>query len=374
MFLFRYLPSPPRYRSYILLEPLGGSVPHKQKPRRVHVPRCIYAALAGLFIASVVFNIVHLVRSTHTPPVPLDDFQQLKTYPLLNESAIPSLSEDAWHSAAVVTTLYSDSYAPAVATLGHSLHLVHTSARLVLLYIPSKVSAEALCLATSSGFVAYPVERIPPPADGRGMLKHFADQYTKLRLWSLDALPDPITSLVYIDSDTLVLRNFDELFSLPYNFAAAPDVWLGQRGFTLDFNAGVVFLRPDSELFDSMLAALEVARYPPGWAEQAFLNQYFATDVLRLPLAYNGNIAIKRRAPKVWDSLQDEMRVVHYTMAKPFLSRSGKGVPLDHLEERVRAAAEEHEGLYREEVLQWGDMWREARRVYADELRKCMIY
>ncbi|EKM50576.1 glycosyltransferase family 8 protein [Phanerochaete carnosa HHB-10118-sp] len=362
-----------RYHSYILLEPLGDSLPQRRTSRHVHVSCLAYVVLAGLFIASVVLNIVHFVRSTHSPPAPLDDYQQLKLYPLLNESTIPSLSEDFWRSAAVVTTLYSDSYAPAVATLGHSLRLVHTSARLVLLYIPSKVSTEALCIATSSGFVAYPVERIPPPTHSHGMHEQYADQYTKLRLWSLDVLPDPITSLVYVDSDTLVLHNFDELFSLPYTFAAAPDVWLGQRGFTLEFNAGVLFLRPDSRLFNSMLAALEIARYPPGWAEQAFLNQYFATDVLRLPLAYNGNLVIKERTPNVWDSLQGEMRIIHYTMIKPFLSSDGKGMPLDRLEERVRAAAEELRGVYREEVLQWGDMWRETRRVYADRLRECII-
>lgn len=232
---------------------------------------------------------------------------------------------------------------------------------------------EALCLATVSGFVPIPVEQIPPPSNGRGVRKQFADQYTKLRLWSLDTLPEPVTRLVYLDSDTLVLRNLDELFSLPYTFAAAPDVWAHEPGFTLAFNAGILFLQPDSAPFASLVSALGVARYPHAFAEQAFLNQVFATDVLRLPLAYNGNLVIKQRAPRVWESLQDEMRVLHYTVKKPFLYRNTRQVPVERLEERVREAAAEFDGVFREEMVQWGDMWRKTRMAYARQLRECMI-
>ena len=41
----------------------------------------------------------------------------------------------------------------------------------------------------------------------------------------LDALPAPVTRAVYVDSDALALRNFDELFALPHAFAAVPDAW-----------------------------------------------------------------------------------------------------------------------------------------------------
>ena len=71
--------------------------------------------------------------------------------------------------------------------------------------------------------------------------------------------------------------------------------------------------------------------------------------------------------------LQDEMRVLHYTVNKPFLYDSTRPVPLERLEERVREAAEEFGGVFREEMVQWGDMWRETRRVYANQLRECMI-
>ena len=242
---------------------------------------------------------------------------------------------------------------------------------MVLLYFPSKVSPEALCLATSSGFVARPIERIAPPDNGRGMNPHFADQYTKLSLWTLDTSPEPITSLVYLDSDTLVLRNFDELFDLPYTFAAAPDVYLDSRGFITSFNAGVMLLKPDSRLYRQMRASIPAARYPREMAEQAFLNQFFAADVLRLPYAYNGNIALKKRSHGVWDGIKDEMRVIHYTIVKPFISHSWNTVPVEKLEERVEAASREDSGLFREEMLHWGKMWKETRSLYSMEVKRC---
>ena len=54
-------------------------------------------------------------------------------------------------------------------------------------------------------------------------------------------------------------------------------------------------------------------KYPLGEADQAFLNLYFASAVVRLPYAYNANLAIKKRSLAPWDALKGEMRVVHYT-------------------------------------------------------------
>jgi lipopolysaccharide biosynthesis glycosyltransferase len=98
---------------------------------------------------------------------------------------------------------------------------------------------------------------------------------------------------VYLDGDTLVRHNFDELFDLPYNFAAGPDVWTDDRGFTIGFNPGVLLLRTSTAVFQDMVSKLEVAEYPLMWAEQAFLDQYFGGHALRLPFIYNGNVAIK---------------------------------------------------------------------------------
>ncbi|GJE91687.1 glycosyltransferase family 8 protein [Phanerochaete sordida] len=336
----------------------GSPAPYKS----LYKTACV--ALVVL-VLSIALNCYLLFSNHERWPAAFEDFQQLKDYPLLNRSLVPT---SIYHpnETAFVTTLYSDSYAPAVAALGHSLRKTNTPARLLVLYFPDTVSQKALCVATASGFVPQPVARIAPPDDGRGMNPHFADQYTKLALWTLDALPAPVRAAVYLDADTLALGALDELFAQPYALAAAPDVY-----FSTDVNAGVLALHPDTALHAAMRGALALARFPREYAEQAFLNSFFAADMLRLPLAYNGNIALKKRAPRVWAALRAQMRVIHYTDTKPFISHSWKEVPLDRLHERVRAAGRENGGIFKEEMDYWEVVWRDTLATYSDHLSQC---
>ena len=291
--------------------------------------------------------------------------------PLTSTNTPHSLPDSSRH--AIVTTLYGDNFAPAVATLGHSLHKVDSHARLLVFYIPSQVSPRALCIASSTGFEPYAVDRIAPPHDGKGVHRHFVDQYTKLKLWTLDALG--IESLVYLDADTLVKRSFDELFALPWNFAAVPDVYLDQKGFTVAFNAGVLFLRPNSTTYEHMLSQLSSASYPSYDAEQSFLNHYFGAEAVRLPYSYNYNLAIKKRGPLLWDTLWDEARIIHFTLAKPFLALPRYvGIPWERIDDHVKKEAVEWAGgFYGEEIIWWGNMFAEMKKVHAAELGSCQL-
>lgn len=66
------------------------------------------------------------------------------------------------------------------------------------------------------------------------------------------------------------------------------------------------------------------------------------------------------------------MRIIHYTIVKPFISHSWKAVSSERLGERVEAAAREHGGLFRDEMMQWGHMWKDTQALYAAEQRQCM--
>lgn len=270
---------------------------------------------------------------------------------------------------AIVTTLYTNNFAAAVATLGHSLKKTNTTARLILLYLPDKISEEALCIATSSGFVAQPVARIPPPRHGQGVHRHFQDQYTKLTLWTLDK--QGIEAVVYLDADTLVRQSIDELFRLPYNFAAVPDIFLDSRGFSLSFNAGVMFVRPSTEVFNTMVEQISTASYRAADAEQSFLNHFYGAEAIRLPYMYNGNQAIKKRSPKLWAGIVQELRLVHFTMVKPFLGRDYAEVKLKDLDNHVVQQARNKGGIYKEEILWWRDTWQETRKLYGGEMSLC---
>ncbi|KAI0645178.1 nucleotide-diphospho-sugar transferase [Trametes meyenii] len=356
----------PRYRDYIPLPALAdgehenGNGKHKSthgKRRRI---------VLGLLALSVLAN-VYFIYSTSTEwQAPLDNYQALNTHPIVDAKALPSLSPVNPREHAVVTGLYTDAFATAVATLGHTLNTANSSAARLLFYLPDKISRRALCIATVSGWEPVPIERIAPPF--RGVHRHFLDQYSKLQLWTLDRRG--YKSVVYVDADALVRRRFDELFRLPHTFAATPDVYATAPGYVTAFNAGVMVIRPDGALFDDMVRKIATARYPAEQAEQAFLNLYFGAEALRLPYAYNGNLAIKLRTPALWAGMQDEMRIVHFTLAKPFLQGDYEEVPMDELEKNAEKVARK-KTAFKEEIAEWLEAWRETRRIYGSQLAQC---
>jgi inositol phosphorylceramide glucuronosyltransferase 1 len=112
-----------------------------------------------------------------------------------------------------VTALYDDDYGVAVRVLAYSLQKVKTQARLVCLYIPGQVSSEVLSSVGKAGWELIEVERIVPPHPPSDQ---YRDQFTKLRIWDLTQFE----AVFYMDGDTLVLRNFDELWGTPSEFGA----------------------------------------------------------------------------------------------------------------------------------------------------------
>ena len=214
------------------------------------------------------------------------------------------------------------------------------------------------------------MEYIPPPDGGKGIFWRFLDQYTKLRIWTLDKPPTSLKSIVYLDADTLVKRNFDELFDIPFVFAATPDVYLDIRGFGLGFNAGVLAIKPNSNVFDDMVAKISRKDYKHNEAEQGFLNLYYGQQAIRLPHVYNGNLAIKGKSREYWDAIQDQMRIVHFTLTKPFdivpkCGGNDEGCTLEEIWDTkrhkmsVEVAKADRSGDYKEEIEWWEGVYDE---------------
>ena len=220
---------------------------------------------------------------------------------------------------AVVSSLYTDSYVFPLAVLGHTLKRHHINARRVLIYLPDRISNRTLCFVQAAGWELHPVEFIPPPQGGKGIHYTFVDQYTKLNIWTLDQIG--IKTGVYLDADTIVRGNFDEIWNLPFEFGAVPDVYVDKPGFTPGFNAGVLLFHPSTKVFEDMVSKLETTKFRLKDAEQSYLNHYFGAEAVRLPYAYGGNLALRERSPEMWEGIQADMRIIHYTINKPFNAR-----------------------------------------------------
>lgn len=243
-----------------------------------------------------------------------------------------------------------------------------------MIYLPDRISETTLCVLREVGWELFPVDLIEPPDHGKGIWPAFIDQYTKLRVWTLDKIG--VKAAVYLDADTLVKQNFDELFELPFVFAAVPDVFTDARGFTTNFNAGVMVFKPDSEVFADMLAKVESAHFDRVAAEQSYLNLYYGSQVLKLPHVYNGNLAIKWRAQEYWKAMQEQLRIIHYTLVKPFdgkvecAKETCTGEEVFGVEKRrdfLAVAEKAWGGRFKDEVGEWGVVFEEVMKTVGDQ-------
>lgn len=265
-----------------------------------------------------------------------------------------------------MTSLANDADGVGVVVLGHSIAKVHSSTRRIVIYLPRAVSGYTLCHVQAAGWELLPVHDTQSTPVG-----HNAERYLKLWSWALDKPPAQLTSVVYLAPNTIVTQNFDELFDLPFVFGAALDAHTDFRGFTLEFNSGVMALRPNSTVFFDMISKVRKA---PVDDEEGFLNLYYGQQAFRLPHVYNGNLAIKARSRIYWDAIRDGIRILHYTVTSPFdrqpacrKVRSGpnpctlEGIwnperHRDHMERTIR----EMGGYYRPEVELWRSLYNEA--------------
>jgi glycogenin glucosyltransferase len=219
---------------------------------------------------------------------------------------------------AYVTTLCGgDGYLPGVEVLGRSLAETGTQIPRFAM-VTADVSAAARATLRAQGWNVGEIEPIESPtAETTQLFPRFAMTFTKLRAFGLAQFD----KLVLLDADTVVLRNVDDLFERP-GFAAAPDFFLPDR-----FNSGVMVIEPSAALFDTLHEALvRVGSYDGG--DQGFLNEmvpdWYARPVAyRLPAGYNmhhfvfqflhAHEALRKR-------LKDEVRIVHFTLQKPWQS------------------------------------------------------
>ncbi|KAF8179583.1 glycosyltransferase family 8 protein [Mycena galopus ATCC 62051] len=329
-----------------------------------------WVALAVVLVVSGVlwFETDKFRRRSITP---LDNYQNINPLPVTIEVGMEHIPASR---RAVVSALESNGYAIAVAVTGYSARSANVTARLLLPYLEHKVSERALCIVRAVGWEPYPVPLISPPHGGKGVNQRYAEQYTKLNIWNLDQ--QGVDSAVYLDADTLVRRNFNELFEIPFNFGAVPDVYTGwdPRGFSIAFNAGVLAFRPSSTVFEDMHQKINTADYPLREAEQSFLNLYFGGTCVRLPYIYNANLAIKDRSPVLWERLADEMRIVHYTLVKPFLPdpRSSKDIlTSEEISHAMNEAARWEGGRFREEIGWWEAVYRRMMEEHGQAIRQC---
>jgi glycogenin glucosyltransferase len=211
-----------------------------------------------------------------------------------------------------------DSYLPGLDVLGQSLLRTGTPYPRVVM-ATSDVPASARQHLRNHGWLIRPVEPIPNPCPVPNQLyPRFANVFTKLRAWELTEYDQ----VLFVDGDTLVMRNLDALFERPGPIAAAPDFFMPDQ-----FNSGCMVLQPAATTFAAMREALSVTSTYDG-GDQGFLNQYFNWYKLpsdnRLPSGFNLHHFIYQfmhHHPAMQEQLGEKVHVIHYTLQKPWQHR-----------------------------------------------------
>lgn len=137
--------------------------------------------------------------------------------------------------------------------------------------------------------------------------ERFQHTFSKLGVFALTFLDRAI----YLDADTLVLQNIDDLFDRE-GFSAAPDF-----GFTLNnkiFNSGVFAYTPSASIFEELMSKNGVLKTYDG-GDQGFLNEFF-DSIDWLDPSYNSLRRIYEANPGI-GSLEST-KVLHYVGNKPW--------------------------------------------------------
>ena len=302
----------------------------------------------------------------------LTQYHRQYSHPLVDDTYLNTLSLNTSENA-IVTILRSDALAIPIATLGYSLDKVNSTVRRIALYIPGQVSPRALCVAALTGFEPHAISPTITPApaavtdgDTHPMQQHFEQLTNTPSFWDFGKLG--LKAVVYLDANTLARRNFDELFTLPFAFAAVPRN--NHSHSDMDLDGRLLFFRPATVAFQSLMARANISTSAND-QEQAITHAFYGPDALRLPQAYSGDLEMKLLSRSSWEGLQGELRLIHYSLVQPSWRGTHAEVGLEDTREIVRLRASDWGGTFREEILEWGEAWKETEESHRLEIMKC---
>ncbi|XP_063306239.1 glycogenin-2 isoform X2 [Pelobates fuscus] len=209
---------------------------------------------------------------------------------------------------AFVTLVTNDIYCQGALVLGKSLRNHSTSRKLVVM-ITSHVTSRMRGVLAHIFDEVVEVDALNSADSVRLALLRRPElgiTFTKLQCWTLTRY----TKCVYMDADTIVLCNIDELFDRD-ELSAAPD-----SGWPDCFNSGVFVFKPSVETFNSLLQFADNHGSFDG-GDQGLLNSFFnnwaVSDIHKhLPFIYNLSISSVYTYSPAFKQFGSEAKVVHF--------------------------------------------------------------
>ncbi|KAG6598955.1 Inositol phosphorylceramide glucuronosyltransferase 1, partial [Cucurbita argyrosperma subsp. sororia] len=220
---------------------------------------------------------------------------------------------------AYVTLLYGDEFLLGVRVLGKSIRDTGSNKDMVAL-VSDGVSEYAKRLLEADGWIVEKITLLANPNQVRP--SRFWGVYTKLKIFNMT----DYRKVVYLDADTIVLKNIEDLFKCS-KFCA--NLKHSER-----LNSGVMVVEPSETIFNDMMSKVNTLPSYTG-GDQGFLNSYYsnfpnahvfepnlppevrhsrpAPEMERLSTLYNADVGLYMLANK-WMVDESELRVIHYTL------------------------------------------------------------
>ncbi|KAF8941468.1 Glycogenin-1 [Dissophora ornata] len=221
---------------------------------------------------------------------------------------------------AYITLLTNNSYASGALVLAYSLRVSQTSKQLAIL-ITSEVSRSIRDRLAAVYDAVIEIGEINSHSTKNLQLlgrPELGVTLTKIHVFN----QTQYSKVVFLDADTLVLRNVDDLFDKAANgsvddndrnrrFAAAPDA-----GWPDCFNSGVFVCRPSYQDYNGLIEmANQQGTFDGG--DQGLLNSYFSgwstgDSSNRLPFLYNTTPTSVYSYAPAFQQYRDKLAIVHF--------------------------------------------------------------
>ena len=203
-----------------------------------------------------------------------------------------------------VTLIYSRSFVIYGRVLGKSIQNVKNKNIDMIAMIPNEndLKVQEFELLEEVGWNTQLVSKISN--ERKTIRSDWNGVFTKLNIWNLTKYE----KVIFLDADTLVVKNIDDLFNCSYEICAAPDIHPPDI-----FNAGVMVITPSENTYKNLLSKLTILDSYDG-TDQGFLNSYFHFETFeakqRLKTRDNANIYTYHLYPIGWPT---NVRIIHYT-------------------------------------------------------------
>jgi glycogenin glucosyltransferase len=193
----------------------------------------------------------------------------------------------------------------------------------IIISLPNKkINSTLRTELIKTGWQICVLTRIPPrEGDEAKTWPRFLDQFTKLHIWKMIEYK----SVIYFDSDSFVIRNIDHLFTVHRQFkrtdriGVTRDIFAGE--WQSNFNMGIFVIKPNVMEHARLMRLKEDrkrVKFDPLMSEQGFLNVVYKNRWHEIGFEYNANLAVYAQKRSFWDEREKNIRVIHYTMNKPW--------------------------------------------------------